>query len=130
MDSAVVPEPLLAPLDDTDTLVSWIAQITRQPEKQVRQRLHMEERNLGHNVSAELKRLGIPPYVWSDRLTDFYRHSDAFLYELAAWNRHPDKLSMRRWVAEFLAQQSQVPLKVLLVGDGLGFDSLYLHRAG
>ncbi|HEV3146035.1 MAG TPA: class I SAM-dependent methyltransferase [Gemmataceae bacterium] len=125
-----MPNPLLAPLDDNSKLIDWIARLTRVPYEQVRHRLYCEERNIGCNVRQELKRRGIACHVWSQRLIDFYRQSDAFLYELVAWNRHPAKLSLRRWVARFLARQRTERRQILLLGDGLGFDSLYLHLAG
>jgi len=126
--STALLDPLLAPLNDNSTLVTWIARITGQLEDRVRLRLFREEQDIGCNVREDLKRYGIPSHVWNDRLIEFYRRTDAFLYELVAWNRHPDKLAMRRWIAEFLSHHDVE--RVLCVGDGLGFDSLYLHRAG
>ncbi|HLW67007.1 MAG TPA: class I SAM-dependent methyltransferase [Gemmataceae bacterium] len=122
-------DPLLAPLDDNRTLIDWIANLTGAPPEQVRQRLHREERDIGHNVREDLRRRRLHRHVWSDGLLEFYRETDAFLYELVAWNRHPDKLKLRNWVAEFLAFQGG-RRRILCLGDGLGFDSLYLHRVG
>jgi 2-polyprenyl-3-methyl-5-hydroxy-6-metoxy-1,4-benzoquinol methylase len=122
-------DPLLAPLEDNRRLIQWIARLTDSPEPQVRLRLHREERDIGSNVREDLRRRGIPPHIWSERLLDFYRRTDAFLYELVAWNRHPDKLALRQWVANFLAYQGG-RRRILCLGDGLGFDSLYLHRIG
>ena len=122
-------DPLLTPLDDNRKLIEWIAHLTDAPKEQVRQRLHCEERNIGSNVREELRRRGIKHHVWSERLLDFYRETDAFLFELVAWNRHPDKLALRQWVANFLAFQGK-RRRILCLGDGLGFDSLYLHRVG
>jgi 2-polyprenyl-3-methyl-5-hydroxy-6-metoxy-1,4-benzoquinol methylase len=122
-------DPLLAPLDDNRKLVEWIAHLTGEPNEEVRQRLHREECSIGSNVRAELRRRGIKRHVWSERLLDFYRKTDAFLYELVAWNRHPGKLALRQWVASFLAFRGG-QRRILCLGDGLGFDSLYLHRVG
>jgi 2-polyprenyl-3-methyl-5-hydroxy-6-metoxy-1,4-benzoquinol methylase len=122
-------DPLLAPLDDNRTLIDWIAGLTGASQEQVRRRLYREECGIGTNVREDLRRRGIERHVWSDRLLDFYRESDAFLYELVAWNRHPDKLALRNWVANFLAFQGE-RRRILCLGDGLGFDSLYLHRVG
>jgi 2-polyprenyl-3-methyl-5-hydroxy-6-metoxy-1,4-benzoquinol methylase len=122
-------DPLLAPLDDNRRLIEWIARLTRAPEEQVRRRLHREECSIGSNVCEDLRHRGIRRHVWSEQLLDFYRETDAFLYELVAWNRHPDKLALRHWVANFLAFQGE-RRRILCLGDGLGFDSLYLHRAG
>jgi protein-L-isoaspartate O-methyltransferase len=37
---------------------------------------------------------------------------------------------MRAWIGEYLASRSSDGLRVLTVGDGAGFDSLYLARCG
>jgi SAM-dependent methyltransferase len=123
-------DPLLAPLNDNRKLIDWISRLTRVPEEQIRYRLYREECDIGWNVREDLRRRGIPRHIWSQGLEDFYRQSDAFLYELVAWNRHPDKLTLRQWVAQFLARQGGDRRRILFVGDGLGFDSLYLHLAG
>jgi SAM-dependent methyltransferase len=84
---------------------------------------------LGANVRAALRRANLPAHVWSDELARFYERTDAFLYELVAWNRNPLKLAMRRWIGRFFRHWSP-PREILCFGDGLGFDSLFLAQLG
>jgi len=68
--------------------------------------------------------------TWCDELIEFYRQTDAFLYESAVWNRRPFKLKVRRWIGKYIAQLLGDGLKVLCFGDGLGFESAYLAQMG
>src|ERR1043165_9246374 len=77
-----------------------------------------------------MRRLGITPHVWSDALVQFYEQTDAFLYELIAWNRNVIKVAIREWINEVLARLPRFALDVLAYGDGIGCDSLYLTQAG
>ncbi len=126
----LVPDPHVAPLRDSGVLIELIAEVTGEPHKEVRRRLRNEHQRLGSNVWEEMQRWGIEPYVWSDKLVEFYSKTDAFLYESMAWNRTAHKNEMRKWIGEFLARDFAGPAKILTYGDGLGFDSLFLTKAG
>ncbi len=72
----------------------------------------------------------LKPHIWQERLNDFYRESDAFLFETLVWNRLPLKNEIRSWIGEFIQGDSRGPIRILTFGDGLGIDSLYLAQAG
>jgi SAM-dependent methyltransferase len=122
-------EPLAWPLSDTAWLVETIAAVTGRGEDDVRRRFDSEQRSLGSSVAADLRARGLTPHVWSEGLAEFYRTSDAFLYESVAWSRYPFKQSLVRRVARSL-RFADKPLRVLVYGDGPGFDSLSLARCG
>src|SRR5262249_23128933 len=121
---------LVPPLQDNGQLVDLLAEVTGQPAASVRRRLAHEERQLGFNVAQEVRRLGIARNEWSEALVDFYRHTDSFLYESAAWDRNPRKLPIRQWIGDHLARSVPPPARLLTYGDGLGFDSAYLAQCG
>jgi SAM-dependent methyltransferase len=125
-----VPDPLFFPLNDNERLVEWLADVSQESLETVKQRLYREECSPGSNVNEEFHAMGLQPHVWSDRLIDFYGRTHAFLYESTTWNRMPFKMGMRRWIAEYLLETGTEPLDILVYGDGLGFDSLYLSQAG
>ena len=125
-----VPDPLVAPLADDQSLIALIARITGKPTATVAQRLAREQKDIGSSVRDEMHARGIPPYIWSDRLIEFYSRTDAFLYESLVWNRTAEKNRTRKWIAEYLHSAMGRPVRVLIYGDGLGFDSLYLAQAG
>ena len=120
-------DPLLAPA----VIVPAVAAVTGRPEAEVRTMLDAEARRPGSTVAAEVARRGIAPHEWSDSLLDFYKTSDAFVFELIGWQRQRFKRSMRRWSRDFLRRERDGrPLRVLCHGDGLGYDALAFARDG
>jgi SAM-dependent methyltransferase len=127
---ACVPDPLIPPLNDPNHLVDLIAEITGRPKPEVVERLRREEADLGVAAREDLEHRGLPNYVWSDELAQFYEQTDAFLFESLVWNVTRHKNLMRRWIAEFLLREFGRPVHILMYGDGLGIDSFYLTQAG
>ena len=117
-------------LRDERMVVGWIAEITGDRERRVRDRLQAEYDDPGINVAAALRAAGLEKYIWTDELVRFYQETDSFLYELVLWNLNGLKIWMRRGVERFLARRGARSLSVLTVGDGLGFDSLQFVRDG
>jgi SAM-dependent methyltransferase len=120
----------LALLEDSRFLMDLIGRITGETPQQVQERWAREHRRVGSNVGEAVDRCGLTPHVWSPQMEEFYARTDAFLYESTVWNRTPVKNRMRRWIADFLARDLGRGAKVLMFGDGLGFDSAYLALAG
>jgi 2-polyprenyl-3-methyl-5-hydroxy-6-metoxy-1,4-benzoquinol methylase len=126
-----MPNPLVPPLGDLNQLAQVIAGVTERAEDDVRRELEREAADLGVHVREEMVGRSIPFHVWSPALAEFYARTDAFLYELAIWNRHPSKLAMRSWIGNFFfSAHAGRPLRVLALGDGLGFDSAFLAQIG
>jgi SAM-dependent methyltransferase len=92
--------------------------------------LHREEICLGGYHREDFRQSGVGPFVWSEALADYYRDTDSGLTGQPAWNRRPEKLAIRRWMGQKLAGISSEPLDILVIGDGAGFDSLYLAKCG
>lgn len=103
-------------------------------ERDVLARLRSECRTPGSTVAGEISRRGVRKYVDSDAMDELYSESDAFLYESTVWNQNHIKSRMRRWVRKRLDAFGTVlgrkALDVLVIGDGPGFDSLYLAQGG
>jgi SAM-dependent methyltransferase len=81
-------------------------------------------------VAAEIRQRGIVPHVWTDQLVEFYAQTHSFLYESLVWNHTLLKNQVRKWIADFLYNDFGRPAKMLVFGDGLGFESLYFSQAG
>lgn len=128
--SDAIAPALVAPLGCNRTLVELMAVVTGEPIEVVRRRLLEEESRIGTNVRREIQSRGIQPHVWSEQLLDFYRETNAFLYESVSWSRYPLKLKMRNWITQLLKRSFNRPVKVLVFGDGPGFDSLHLAQVG
>lgn len=116
-------------VNQTEVFVRLIARATGCPAAEARKRLGEEHRRLGTNVVRAMRERELEPHRWSAKLIPFYAETDAFLFESVAWNRSPAKCSMRRWIGDWLLRTLPPPARILLFGDGPGFDSLYLARA-
>ena len=118
------------PLADEGYLAALIAQVTDRPIDEVWRRWRRELEHLGANVGDAMREAKVEPYTWSDRLVEFYQTTDAFLYESIVWSRTDIKEAMRDWIVALLARREAAPLRILVYGDGPGFDSLRLAQAG
>jgi len=127
--TAVANQIDFKPLRNASQMASLIAEVTGEPVKRVLERLEIEHRHPGRTVAQDFARHGVPLYTDGPEMSAFYGSTDAFLYELAVWNRNLLKMSMRHFVRRHLARR-QRPLDVLCIGDGLGFDSLDFARQG
>ena len=130
MPSVPSAEKSLRPLDEPVIARRLLAEVTGLEESEVVERLRGEQRRLGAGVADDLCRADVRHHVWSDDLRRFYEATDAFLFESFVWNRQTEKHAMRRWIGDFLRHRGPSGRQVLTFGDGLGFESTYLARAG
>ena len=93
---------LLKPLDDIPDVIQLIAGITNENAADVHRRLMAEAKEIGTNVLKSLGEQRISRYVASDQLDEFYRDSDAFLYETTVWNTCRVKQEMRDFIGSRL----------------------------
>ncbi len=115
---------------DEEKIIKWLSQLTNESPKLVHSRLRKEWDSPGINVSGAMHQYGLEPHIWTDKMTEFYSQTDAFLYELIVWNLNKRKRRMRRRIGKYLYKNLGQHLNILTVGDGLGVDSIYLTRAG
>lgn len=130
VSSVSIPNPLVPPLTDSVQLIRFLANAQGTTLEDAYSRLLDEEKNPGMRVCKEIEEAGIPANQWTDQLVEFYSTTKSYLYDSLVWNRNPEKLRIRRWIAEYLSDLSEEPLKILCFGDGLGFESLYFNLAG
>lgn len=128
--SKKLPDPLVFPLTDNEKLVEFIAEVTGESLASVGKQLWDEEYDLGRYHRADFAKHGLQPHVWDERMDSYYRQLSVWLPSFAVWNRRPEKLKMRQWIGEFLASRTKAALRILTVGDGAGYDSLYLSQCG
>ncbi len=130
MSFSSLPDSLFRPLTSNPELVDALQAASAEPRKVVIDRLRKEQLCIGTNVRDDAAAFELTPYVWSERLIEFYRTTKAFLYESAVWNRSPLKCQIRDWIGEFLTKKQFTDANVLVYGDGLGIDSTYLSKVG
>jgi SAM-dependent methyltransferase len=117
------------PLRDRGQMAALIAEASGVPLAEAERRLDTELRHPGRSVADDFAARGGPRYTAGPGMDAFYATTDAFLYELAVWNRNRLKHGMRKWIGRHMARAGK-SLDVLSVGDGLGFDCLHWARAG
>jgi len=96
----------------------------------VKERLLTEAAEIGTNVLSGMTAQGVPLYVPTEKLDNFYVESDTFLYETTVWNACSAKQNMRAFVSSRLQQFGKANTEIFCFGDGLGFDSTYLAQCG
>jgi SAM-dependent methyltransferase len=115
---------------EIERLARRIAAVTEVEVAEALRRLRHEHEDVGSNVREDLARRRIVPHVWSDALAHFYETTDAFFYELVVWNRSTEKTRQREWILDRFRRRFPHVRTVLMYGDGLGFDGVFLRRAG
>lgn len=123
------PPLVFPPLDNTPRLVEMLSEVLEMPPAKIRKILWRNEYDHGDLFREEFKEAGLQPYVWSDGLERFYEVNNCYVHGSVMWNRRPAKLQMRNWIGTYLARGGK-PVDVATVGDGVGFDSLYLALWG
>jgi len=118
------------PLDDLPACVDIIARITGTDPVEVTRTLRAEHARIGTAVSRDIRTRGVQPHVMSPAMHEFYAATNAFLYETLVWNRFKTKHVLRSRVLAFLEKHCPRPARVLVFGDGLGFDCAALAGAG
>jgi SAM-dependent methyltransferase len=117
-------------------VVDQIARFTSWPQSEVEERVWLEALNFGWNVAADATCYGVTPHVYDARMEQLYRDGTGFIFEtMVYWA----KLQRQRWTAQALervrsyASARSLPadqLKILMIGDGAGNDSLVFAQAG
>ncbi|HEX3724582.1 MAG TPA: methyltransferase domain-containing protein [Nitrolancea sp.] len=117
-------------------IVDQIARFTAWSRPEVEQRVWLEALNFGWNVAADARRYGVKPHVYDARMEQLYRDGTGFIFEtMVYWA----KFQRQQWTTQALdrvhnyASAHNLPpgkLKILMMGDGTGNDSLAFAQAG
>lgn len=122
------------PLRNLQQMAALIADSSGVSPEETERRLLQEYAHPGRAVAEDFAARAAPRYQPGPALDAFYGSTDAFLYELAVWNRNRMKQSMRKWIAahmgRFASALGKPSLDILSIGDGMGFDCLYWSRQG
>ena len=121
--------PRFDPLRDKAQMAALIAEASGVTPAEAVRRLDYELKHPGRSVADDFAARGGPRYTAGPQMDAFYAATDAFLYELAIWNRNRLKAGMRKWIGRNMARVGR-PMDVLSIGDGLGFDCLHWAKLG
>ena len=88
----------------------------------------------GYNVNKESLKYEVIPHVFNENMIDFYVKSNGFIYEsiIEGWRTY------RRLKWSYIIQlllnlersKDRIKIKILLYGDSVGTDSIYLAQLG
>ena len=119
-------------LYDINKIAEEIIAYTNQSEPEVWRCLALELHKTGTNVMAETARFGVTPHVFDDKLIRFYTESGGFIYETCVESRNPFRMSKWFNIVDFIRRRSKSPNEcdILVYGDSVGNDSIFLSRMG
>jgi hypothetical protein len=116
-----------------EDLVVALSNVVRLPASEVHERLFREAMQTGWNVRSAAEAFGVTPHIYNETMEEFYRQTDAFVFELAVVHQHPACIEIDRRVVEVVevnaATRGPRP-SILLLGDGIGSDSCRFAAAG
>jgi len=122
----------LAGIKSYSELVNALAEALDASTESVSERLFYEALTNGWNVSRAAKEFGVTPHIFDEQMQRFYENTDAFVFELirSHLTRYCGVIDGR--VAEAVTTRfSPSPaIQVLLLGDGIGSDSIRFAQLG
>lgn len=127
--------PIHLPIEFKE-IVAEIVQYIDLPQDEVEYRVWMQALEPGWNVIEDVKRFGVTPFQFDEKMIRLYTEGDGFIFDsLVYWS----KPARRLWIEHALnrirlyADRVGLPiedLKILMHGDGPGNDSLFLANCG
>ncbi|MGO9579177.1 MAG: class I SAM-dependent methyltransferase [Desulfobaccales bacterium] len=106
------------------------------PKKEVKYKLWMEALDQGYNIKEDCKLFNVIAHKYNNNMIELYSNSYSFIYETMAFWARP---SRQKWIKQALdridlyTQKAMLDNKkprILMFGDGVGNDSLFLLNNG
>jgi 2-polyprenyl-3-methyl-5-hydroxy-6-metoxy-1,4-benzoquinol methylase len=117
----------------SDEIVSDLVDVTGLSREKVLEKIAAEYFRTGSNVVADARVAGIDFHVYNSKMEEFYKKTNAFLFELIAVHQSPLCRQIDERIMKWMVHVSGDTLhntKVLVLGDGIGTDSLRFRRLG
>jgi len=119
-----------------EEIVEEIVRFTRLERKTVEQRVWVEALQLGWNVQRDVQYFQVTPHRFDDRMRALYCEGEGFIFEtLVFWAKPARQRWMLRTVERIkthakACKLEPTELRLLVLGDGAGNDSIFLARNG
>ncbi|AOY84331.1 methyltransferase domain-containing protein [Moorena producens JHB] len=119
-----------------EDIVNEITKFTDLSEQEVRHRVWMEGMNLGWNVLQDIPVFQVTPHHYDEHMEQLYRESYGFIFETLVFWINPAR---QKWTESALNRISLYTekwgldpkqIKILMLGDGSGNDSISLVKNG
>jgi 2-polyprenyl-3-methyl-5-hydroxy-6-metoxy-1,4-benzoquinol methylase len=119
-----------------EEIVNEIVSFTDFSRDEVAYRVQMETLEIGWNVRQDVARFGVTPHQYDEKMIQLYREGDGFIFETFVFWLRPNRY---RWTQHALerahlyatrSHRDPSDIRILMFGDGIGNDSLYLADNG
>jgi len=115
-----------------DEIVDRIKELTGLQEEEVRYRVWTEALDPGANVSFSALEFGVTPHVYNTKMENFYRSTDAFIFEIMVESCRKGKRKVmdrvRTRMKKYIEDRRASRINTLMFGDGIGLDTIFLHE--
>ncbi len=100
--------------------------------EQVKDRLVQELFETGFNVKQAAENLGVTPHQYDEKMGEFYKETDAFVFESVIDNERPYRELISDRIIGIIEKQfvGANDVKILDLGGGIGSDCSYLAKNG
>lgn len=117
-----------------DDLVEEIHALTNLPILEIKHKIWKEALNGGVITQEDFTAFGGIPHQYNEKMEEFYRTSTSFIFETLVSYYRPGKQDVLRNTIEQLqiyakkVSKETSQLKILMLGDGVGSDSIHLFE--
>ncbi len=117
-------------------IVAEIVRFTDLTQEEVEQRVWMQALEPGWNVLEDVRRFGVTPFQFDEKMIRLYKEGDGFIFEsLVYWSKPARRLWIEHALNRIRLYADRVgrpieDIKILMFGDGPGNDSLFLAKQG
>jgi len=116
-----------------EIIAKEIIDFTKADESEVWRRLCLEIEKPGYNVSLRAKEYNVTPHKFNNSMIKFYEESDGFIYETLIESRSPNRANKWLNIVRFILSTTKSftsSTKILMYGDSVGSDSIFLKKLG
>lgn len=119
-----------------DEIVNEIKTFTTFSLNEIKQRVWQESIDFGSNVALDVKEFGVTPHYYNENMEKMYKEGYGFIFEtLVFWSKKFRQCWIRDSLKriEIYCESKSIPkdnLNILVYGDGVGNDSLFLVNNG
>jgi len=101
-------------------------------EEQVKDRLVYELFETGYNVKQAAKDFGVTPHRYNEKMEEFYKNTDAFVFEGIIDNEKPYRKLISNRIVKMIDKyfNKAKEVKILDLGGGVGSDCINLAKNG
>jgi 2-polyprenyl-3-methyl-5-hydroxy-6-metoxy-1,4-benzoquinol methylase len=121
------------PFYDFDKICLEISELLGENIDIVRKKVWRESLLPGTNVLESALKFGIDFHVYNEKMEKFYQETDGFIYESMVYSCRFDKRVVMEKVKQRIdnyisLKKSESKLNILMFGDGVGSDTIYLYN--